>query len=194
MKIKFKIVATFAFVFFTVSSCDTLMQMASFVNCKYELGNLSNPGIAGIKLDNVTGVENLNAASILKLTAAILAGSLPMSVDVNIKATNPNSTQAKMAGLEWALDLDNSNLLTGMVDRPISVPANGGQATIPFNIQMDVMKLLQGQSKDNIFNFVNNLLNVGESSSRVSLRIKPSIMVGNQAIQTGFITVHKTVK
>lgn len=175
--------------FLSLSSCDTLSQLASFVNCKYEFTGLSNPSIAGISLNSAQDVSSLNASSLLKLTAGIMSGNLPLSATVNVKATNPNATVAQIAGLDWAIDVDKSNLLTGTFDKQVSVPANGGQTTIPFVIQMDVMQMFKGESKENIFRFVNNLLNTGQSSSNVSIRIKPTVMVGGQKLSTGFITL-----
>ena len=176
--------------FLSFSSCDTITQLASFVNCKYELNGLSNPAVAGITLNNIQNVSSLNAASLLKLTAGVMSGSLPLSATVNIKATNPNSTAAQIAGLDWALDMNSASVLTGTVNSQVNVPGNGGQTNIPFVVQMDLMQMFKGESKDNIFQFVNNLLNLGKSSSNLSLRIKPTVMVAGQKLSTGFVTLN----
>ena len=191
MKIKNIILLVAGFSF--LSSCDTLSQLASFVNCKYEFAGLSNPSIAGINLNNIQDVSSLNVSSAVKLTAGIMSGSLPLNLTVNVNAINPNATVAQIAGLDWAIDVDNTNLLTGTVDKQVSVPANGGQTAIPFIVQMDVMQMFKGESKDNIFRFVNNLLNTGQKSSNVSIRIKPTVMVGGQKLSTGFITLSKSI-
>ena len=176
------------------TSCDVLSSALSFVNCKYEFAGLSNPSVAGINIGNTTNVNNLNAASLLKLTAGILSGSLPLSFTVNINATNPNSTPAQIAGLDWGIDLNSTNVLSGTLDHSISIPGNGGQTVIPLTIQTDLLQLFKGESKENILGFINHLLNVGESSSNVAIRIRPSVMVGGQKISTGFITLSKTLK
>ncbi|MDR2564007.1 MAG: hypothetical protein LBC98_08730 [Prevotellaceae bacterium] len=190
---KIKSIILLIVTFLSLSSCDTLSQLASFVNCKYEFAGLSNPSVAGISLNDIQNVNNLNAVSMLKLTAGIISGSLPLTTTVNVKATNPNATVAQIAGLDWAIDVDKTNLLTGYFDKQVSVPANGGQTNIPFIMQMDVMQMFKGESKDNIFRFVNNLLNTGQSSSNVSIRIKPTVMIGGQKLSTGFITLNKSI-
>jgi LEA14-like dessication related protein len=186
-KIKMNIIAVFicctAFL-----SCDVLSGVASFVNCKYEFGGLSNPAVAGVSLSNLTNLSGLNAMSLLKLTTGILAGSLPIDVTFNIKATNPNSTAAQIAGLDWAIDMDKtSNVLAGTLEHAVSIPANGGQTVIPLVVQTDLVKLFK--SKDDIFGFVNNLLNVGTSNSNIGLRIRPSVSIAGQKISTGFINI-----
>jgi LEA14-like dessication related protein len=117
-----------------------------------------------------------------------------MSLTVNVNATNPNSTNAEIEGLEWALDLENKTLFTGNVANRVSIPANGGKTLIPLSFQFDIMDVLKGESKDNILSFVQGVLDVGNASSKVSFKIKPSVMVGGQKISApGFITLSKTV-
>jgi LEA14-like dessication related protein len=178
----------------TILSCDVLNQVLSFANCKYEIAGLAEPSIAGISLSNINNINNLNAISLLKLSSALLSGSLPMSITVNVNATNPNATKAEIEGLEWALDLENKTLFTGNVGSRISIPANGGKTVIPLSFQVDIMDVLKGESKDNILSFVQGVLDVGDASSKVSFKIKPSVMIGGQRISTpDFITLSKTV-
>jgi LEA14-like dessication related protein len=175
-------------------SCDVLSGIASFVNCKYEFAGFANPSVAGINLSNVSDVNSLNAASLLKLTAGIFSGNLPLSFTVNIKATNPNSTVAQIAGLDWGIDLNSTNILSGTLNHSVSIPGNGGNTVIPLTIQTDLLQLFKGESKDHILGFVNHLLNAGEGSSNVAIRIRPAVMVGGQKISTGFITLSKNLK
>lgn len=174
-------------------SCDTLTQMTSFINCKYEFAGLSNPTVAGIDFSNVQSIDDLKPAALLKLTTGYMSGSLPLTTTVKVRATNPNTAAAQLEGLEWAIDLDNKNLLSGAVDQRIAVAANGGQTIIPVAIQVNIMDLIAGESKDNVLNLVNSFLHVGESSSKVSIRVKPIVMVGGQKISAGFVTLSKTI-
>ena len=180
--------------FLSLFSCNTLSQLVAFKNCDYELVNLNNTAVAGVNLSGLQNVKDLSATSLLKVTTAILSGSLPLSATVNVKATNPNKNLAQIEKLEWAIDLNSTNILTGNVNQKISVPANGGQTVIPFNFQVDVLKLVKkGESNDNIFSMANNLLHAGEGSSTISIRIKPTVSVGGKNVSTGFITIKKKV-
>jgi LEA14-like dessication related protein len=192
--IKLKNIIAVSLICFTFLSCDVLSGVASFVNCKYEFAGFSNPSVAGISISNITDVNKLNATSLLKLTAGIISGSLPLSATVNVNATNPNSTAAQIAGLDWAIDMNSSNVLSGTVNNAISIPANGGQTIIPLTIQTDLLQLFKGESKENILGFINNLLNTGDGSSNVAIRIRPAVMVGGQKISTGFVTLSKNLK
>jgi LEA14-like dessication related protein len=191
---RLKIIIILLFIGTTFMSCDVLSGALSLVNCKYEFAGFSNPSVAGINISNVTNINNLNAASLLKLTAGILSGSLPLSFTVNINATNPNSIAAQIAGLDWGIDLNSTNVLSGTLDHSVSIPGNGGQTVIPLTIQTDLLQMFKGESKENIMSFINNLLSTGDGSSNVAIRIRPSIMVGGQKIPTGFITLSKNLK
>jgi LEA14-like dessication related protein len=192
--VKLKIVIVLFIIGTAFMSCDVLSGMVSFVNCKYEFAGFSNPSVAGIDLSNIANVNNLNAVSLVKLTTGILSGSLPLNITVNINATNPNSAAAQIAGLDWGIDLNSTNVLSGTLNHAVSIPGNGGKTTIPLTIQTDLLHLFKGESKDNILSFINHLLNAGEGSSNVAIRIRPSIMVGGQKISTGFITLSKNLK
>ncbi|MDR1594553.1 MAG: LEA type 2 family protein [Prevotellaceae bacterium] len=191
---KLKIIIILFMIGTTFMSCDVLSGALSFVNCKYEFAGFSNPSVAGINISNVTNINNINAASLLKLTAGILSGSLPLSFTANISATNPNTTAAQIAGLDWGIDLNSTNVLSGTLDHSVSIPGNGGKTIIPLTIQTDLLQLFKGESRENIMSFINHLLNTGEGSSNVAIRIRPAIMVGGQKIQTGFITLSKNLK
>lgn len=173
-------------------SCDTLSQLANLANCNYAIQGLANPKVGGISISNLNNINELSATALLKLGTAVLSGSLPFSADMKIMATNPNTGTAQIEGLDWALDFENSNILKGSVSQRVTVPPKGN-TVIPFNIQMDIMELTTGKSKDDIYKLVNSLLNVGESSSKVSFRINPKVMVGGNKISTGFITLSKAI-
>lgn len=191
---KLKSLIVISIICMTFLSCDVLSGVASFVNCKYEFAGFSNPSVAGINIGNISDVNKLNATSLLKLTAGIMSGSLPLSATVNINATNPNATAAQIAGLDWEIDMNSSKILSGAVNNSVSIPANGGQTVIPLTIQTDLLQLFKGESKENILAFVNNLLNTGDSSSNVAIKIRPSVMIGGQKLSTGFITLSKNLK
>lgn len=176
------------------SACEVMNKAITLTNCKYELAGFASPSMAGVSLNNVYSMNDLNAVSLLKIGSAYMAGSLPFTITVNVNATNPNASVAEIEGLEWAVDMESKTLFTGNVDKRVSIAANGGKTVIPLNITVDLMEVLKGETKDDMFNFVSGLLNSGSASSKVAFRIKPSVLIGGQKISTpGFITLSKTV-
>lgn len=179
-----------------ISSCDTaksVSQAVSLVNCSYDLDGVANPMLGGISLANVTDPSQLSAADLLKITAYLAQGKLPIAATVNIKASNPNVVAAALENLEWAIDLKGKQLLQGMISQPVNIPGKGS-TTIPFTIQTDLMELTKDHSKDDLINLALNLVNAGEASSDVSVRIKPTVMIGTYPFSTGFIKLDKLIK
>ncbi len=176
-----------------LTSCSTLMQTASLLTCNYNLQGLASPKLAGISLTNTSDLMNLDAVSALKVTTALLAGSLPLSATVNVGITNPNSTAAQLAGLDWELFFEGVNVLSGATSQQVNVAANGGRSVIPFAVQMDLAQLFQKESKDRMLKFANGLMHLGEGGSQVSLKIRPAVSFGGQVYKTGFITVNKSL-
>ncbi len=175
------------------ASCSTLTNMASFVTCNYNLQNVVNPSIAGV---NLTGKDalKLDAVTALKITTGLLAGSLPLAATVNVGVTNPNAAAAQLAGLDWSLFFQNVNMLSGTTQQQIYVAPNGGQSTVPFSVQVDLASLFNKDSRDNMLQFANGLMHLGESTSKVSLKIRPAFSIGGQVIRpSGYITVNKTI-
>lgn len=173
-------------------SCTTLTQMASLLTCQYSLQNVAQPKLAGISLTNVNDVTKMDAVSVAKVATTLLTGSLPLSATVNLGITNPNQTQAALAGMDWTLFFEGVSMLTGSTTQPISVAANGGKSTVPLNIQIDLATLFKKDNRDQMLKFADGLLHLGEQNSTVTLKINPAVSFGGQTYKTGFIPISKS--
>ncbi|MDR2126009.1 MAG: LEA type 2 family protein [Prevotellaceae bacterium] len=174
-------------------SCSALQSALQIVNCKYDIEGVANPAIAGVSLNNIKNLNQIKAMDLVKLTAAFATKNFPLSLTINIKATNPGNIAATVQRIDWAIDLEQKEILNGAINQSISVPANGGSTIIPVSVGTDMLQLFSGETKDNLLNLALNIANVGESSSKISIRIKPTVVIGGQPITTGFITLNKTI-
>jgi LEA14-like dessication related protein len=179
--------------FAALVSCSALQSALQIVNCKYDIEGVSNPTVAGVNLNNIANISQIKAMDLVKLTAAFATKNFPLNVTINIKATNPGSMAATVQRLDWAIDLEQKEILNGAVNQTISVPANGGSTIIPVSVGTDLFQLFNGKTKDDLLNLAMNIANIGESSSKISIRIKPTVVIGGQSISTGFITISKTI-
>ena len=190
MKRKLFIIALAAI--FIMPSCSTLTQMASLLKCQFDLQNVTQPKLAGISLTNVQDATNLDALSLARVATSLLTGSLPLSATVNLGVTNPNQTQASLAGLEWALFFEGVSMLTGATQQQIAIAPNGGKATVPFTVETDLAQLFKKENRDQMLRFADGLLHLGEKNSTVTLKVNPAVSVGGQVIRTGFIPISKS--
>ncbi len=175
-----------------LASCTALTQMASMLTCQYSLQNVVQPRLAGISLSSVSDVTKMDALSIAKVTTSLLTGSLPLSATVNVGVTNPNQTQAALAGLDWMLMFNGASMLTGSTTQQIAVAPGGGKATVPLTVQVDLAQLFKKENRDQMLSFADGLLHLGEQNSKVTLKINPAVSFGGQVYKTGFIPISKS--
>jgi LEA14-like dessication related protein len=185
--------------FFSVflNSCDVLTQMdemSRFSKCDFQIDNVDNFEVAGIRMDDKKTFADFNFSQAAQLTMALAREELDAEITVHLKATNPNSAKASMNALSWILLLDGQEMASGLLDRYIEIPANGGTTDIPVSIGFDLKKLFTGQSGNALMNLVSNIMGQGQEPSNLSMKLKPSIRVGSQSLAyPGFITIKNTV-
>ena len=170
-------------------SCGVL----SLMTCNYRIDNVSAPMLAGINVSNRNDLTHLDASTALKVTSTLFSGSLPLSATVNIGVSNPNATAAQIAGLEWILFFEDVQMVTGALQQQVYVAPNGGTSSIPLTIQADLVSLFKKESLEKMLQFANGLLHLGEKGVKVTLKIRPSIAVGGQVLQMGYITLNREI-
>jgi hypothetical protein len=178
---------------FLLNSCDILdqaQQAMAFTKCEFRLGTLTNTQLAGVNIHNKNSYRDLNALDIARVGTAYAAGSLPLSFTLNVDIKNPNTRAAGMSKLDWILLIDGVERLTGVTEERITIPANGGTATMPMNLKFDLMKVVEAKNLESLANFAMNLAGVGNRPSRVTLKAKPTVYVGTTPISyPNYITI-----
>lgn len=165
----------------TVSGCDVAKQVSgayTMTQCKYDYNSISGLTIAGIDLSR--GIQPLQ---ILQLTPLLTgqASSIPLNFTLNLDVTNPNPSVALLNGLQYILSIDNVQFTTGSINQQLNI-ASGAKMTLPLTIGVDIASLLKGESKSAVENVVKNIAGINDKQSNVTLQIRPTFMVGNQAV------------
>ncbi len=191
---KIFIFSTFTLIFmFMTSGCDILNQaqkMLNFANCQFKVQNVTNVNLVGINVQNIKSVNDLSILDAAKIMAAVAANSFPLTFNLNIQAKNPNTTAAGMNQMQWILFIDNIQMVSGNLNQQVNIPANQGIATIPLNISVDLKQVLKGKSADAIANFGLNLAGAGNKPTRITMKLKPTIMIGSYPMKyPDYITI-----
>jgi len=72
----------------------------------------------------------------------------------------------------------------------IAAPSNGGVSTIPMRLTTDLIDILKKDSRQALVNFGLNLADAGNQPTRVSIKIKPTILIGAmEIVYPGYFTV-----
>ncbi|MBM3404993.1 MAG: LEA type 2 family protein [Bacteroidetes bacterium] len=196
MKSRYSFLATgliFVLMMIAIPSCDVLKQaeqMANLVNCKFRIQSVQNLNLAGINVQQIKSISDLSLMDAQKLLTAVATGSFPLSMTLNVDAKNPNASSAGMNKLDWILLIDNIEMVRGLLNQRVVIPGNNGTATIPMQLSVDLKKVLKGRSADAIVNFGLNLAGVGNKPTRITLKLKPTITIGQTDLRyPDYITV-----
>jgi len=175
-----RLLLTSILLFFLFNSCDVMQQvnqMSNLAKCEFRLESVQHLTLAGINVQNVNKVSDLNMMDAGKLVTAVAAQQFPLDFTLNVEAKNPNTSAAGMTRIEWILLIDNIEMTRGLLDRQVTIPANNGNAIIPMQMHVDLKKALSGKSADAIINFGLNMAGAGNKPTRFTLQMKPTISV-----------------
>ena len=169
-----------------LSSCDVINQLASqfssvanLANCEFALKNVSNVSVAGVNVKNLTQ-GNLSATDIVKLVAAYQSKQVPLALDVNVDITNPTKTQAAMTALDWILAIDGTDMASGVNSKAYTIKPSL-TTTVPLGVNTDLGQLFSQKGVNALKNFASSFASDG-TSSKVGLRVKPSMNVGTTQV------------
>jgi LEA14-like dessication related protein len=175
------------------TGCDILEQaqkMVNFTNCQFKVQSVDNVQIAGINVQNIKTLNDLTVLDAAKVMAMVATNSFPLTFNLNLQAKNPNANAAGMNQLQWILLIDNIQMVSGNLNQSVNIPANNGVANIPLNIRVDLKQVLKGKSADAIMNFGLNLAGAGNKPTRITMKLKPTIMVGSYPLKyPDYITI-----
>lgn len=182
-------------IFFVFSSCSILDQageIKAFTRCEFRLVDVQDIILAGIDVQEIYSISDLSFTEASKLSMAAMQGELPLDFTLNLEVRNPNEQNASLSGLYWILLIDDIQITDGRVGEKVSVPPNGGVATMPVDIQVDLFEALSGESADAIINFGLNMAGNGGYPSRVKLKIKPTIHIAMTKMNyPGYFTIEE---
>jgi LEA14-like dessication related protein len=166
-------------------------QMANLVNCDFRIASIQNLTLAGVNIQNVQSLKSLNIADAARIMATVAGNSLPLTFLLNIEGKNPNSSPAGMNSMDWILLIDNIQMTTGSLNNRFTIPPGNGTAIIPVQVNVNLKQVLQGRSLEAIANFAFNLAGVGNRPTRITAKIRPTIMIGQQLLTyPGYITIN----
>ncbi len=184
------IILIFAFV-----KCGQIKEMKQFSKCQFRYKKIENINLNGINVQDVNSLENLNFMKIAKLTQDLLTGN-----DINLKfnylleVKNPNNKKASINGLEWIAFVDDKKLVEGEIDKPIEVEANKTKI-IPIEINVNLLDVFSKDIGKSILNYGFNLVDKNGNPARVTLKVKPIILVAGIPIKyPSYFTLEKDFK
>ena len=159
------------------TSCKTLMSYVNVVKCDFRMKTVTDTQLANIDVQNIRSFSDLNFFQVGNLTKAYLSGNVPLEFLLNIESKNPNTAAATMASFDWILLIDDIQMVSGTNEQEYQIPPNGGTQVIPLKISVNLLEILNNETKDALLNFGFNLADASNKPTRIGLKLKPTINV-----------------
>ena len=180
-----KLIVLFGIIVFFFS-CDIAKQLAgtyALTQCKYDFNSIAGLSLAGINLQNINSISSLNPLAAANLLAAFSSpnGSLPLNFTMNLDVTNSGTKTAIMNSTNYILEIDGVEMTQGLVNQQLQIES-GSKSMLPISMAFDLKKVMSGQSLEAVKNLAFNFAGIGDASSNVTVKLKPSFVVGGNIV------------
>jgi hypothetical protein len=174
----------------SATGCSVISEMTAFKKCEFSFRSLQDPVVCGIDIGEKSSFAEFSFREGQEITMQLLQGTFPFEITANVEVMNPGSARAAVSSIQWIALIDEMQVSQGIVNDRVEVAPNGGRALIPLRIHADLFDFLEGDNPRTMFNFVLNLIHAGDQPTRMSLKIKPSVLIGQQSIAyPGYFTL-----
>ena len=166
--------------FSILSGCSVYQTISNISRLKYKIYSATDYKVVGITIADKKSLQDFSSIEMLKITAGLLKGNLPLTFLLKIEAKNPNDgndgfarTDLNIASFPWRFYLNEKEIMKGNIDQPVFVPGKGEAVIIPIKIEFDIAKSFKEKSMDDILLFLLQIGGAHGSTSNIKLIAKP---------------------
>ncbi len=180
-----------------VSSCGInkqAQQIKALEQCEYKFMNASKVTVAGTDIQQLIDQQTVNLASLPSLALGFLRKDVPLKATLNVEITNPSTTLAAINNFDYIILVNKQEIANGVVNQLIQIDA-GQKVQVPVQLNVNIYQFLSnGKTLEEITKFLSAPTNGKTEVGLVTIKIKPSIRVGNELVKyPGFISIDKEV-
>ncbi len=180
-----------------MSSCSInkqAQQIKALEQCDYKLNDINQITIAGTDLKRLVTDQSINLVNLPALALGFLRQDIPLRANLQLEITNPSTSLAAINNFDYIILINKQELVNGTVDQRISIEP-GKTTTVPVMLNTNIYQFLSNQKiLDEVTKFLTSPKNGTETKGMVTIKIKPSIMVGGGLVKyPGYITIDKEV-
>jgi hypothetical protein len=169
-------------------------QIKALEDCTYKIVSADQILVAGTDVKKLLADGNINLASMPGVALGMLRRDIPLNARINLQITNPSQNAAAINNFEYKVLINSQQLVEGVVNQLISIEP-GASVTVPVSLTSNIYPLMSDSKMLNdILGFLQGGAGGPERKGLVTIKIKPSIMVGSQLVKyPGFITIDKEI-
>jgi hypothetical protein len=163
-------------------------QIKALERCTYRVVSATNLSVAGTDVKRLINNQDLNLGSLPALAFGLLRKDVPLRATLNLEINNPAGNLAAINQFEYKILINNQELVDGFVDRQVNIAA-GQSVVVPVAVNVNVYQFI---SNARVMSEISDFLHGGDRKGLVTLKIRPSIMVGGALIKyPGYISIDK---
>ncbi|WP_285057204.1 hypothetical protein [Pedobacter ginsengisoli] len=180
-----------------VSGCGInkqAQQIKALEKCKYRITSAEQIMVAGTDVKKLMGGQDMDLGSLPGLAFGLLRKDVPLKARLNLEVTNPTANDAAINEFEYKILINKQELANGFINQVVNVVA-GGSTTVPVAMEVNIYPFISNNKvMGEISEFIKSSKGGPEKKGMLTLKIRPSIKVGNALIKyPGFITIDKEV-
>ncbi|MET3113758.1 hypothetical protein AAKU52_001487 [Pedobacter sp. CG_S7] len=181
----------------TLFSCGVnkqAQQIKALEKCTYVIASADQISIAGTDVRKIINKENINLSSLPGLALGLFRKNIPLRAKLNLEITNPTGNLASINEFEYKILINREEIATGFVSQNVSVEP-GKTTVVPVDVNANVYSLISNSKlMDDVKKFLSVRKGDPEQKGLVTLKIKPSFMVGKNLVKYPvFISIDKEV-
>jgi len=173
-------------------SCDILQQvgeMQMLSKCEFRINTVTDIHLSGVNVSNIRDISDIRPMDVLMLTNGVLSNNLPLNFKLNLQVKNPNDKTASLNRFDWILFIDDLQMIEGAINERFVIGADE-TSNLPLQIGFNLAEILGDERADKIIDFALGLTEGSGKTTRVMLKLKPSVMVGQRSVMyPGWIEV-----
>lgn len=180
-----------------LSSCGInkqAQQIKALEQCDYKLNDINQITIAGTDLKKLITDQSISLVNLPALALGFLRQDIPLRASLKLEIINPSNSLAAINNFDYIILVNRQELVSGTVDQRVSIEP-GQSTTVPLQLNANIYQFLSNQKiLEEVTAFLTSAKNGKETKGLVTIKIKPSIMVGGNLVKyPGYITIDKEV-
>lgn len=202
----FKIYSTFilmkklvllSLMFIGITSCGInkqAKQIKALGKCQYHFINAQNVTLAGTEISQIFDGNNLDLSAAPALALGYLTQNIPLRATITVEINNPSAVKAAINNFDYIIQINKQDIASGEMNQQISIEP-GQKELIRIQIDANIFQLIGNQKvRDEIVDFLTAAKNGTERKGLLTLKIKPSVLVGNSLVKyPAYINIDKEV-
>jgi hypothetical protein len=175
------------------SGCGVSRKIDILEKCNYSIKSADSVYLAGKDISKLVKNKTFELSNVPGLALALFRKNIPLSANVKLSINNPTSKTAAINQFDYIILIKGQELAAGSVDRKISVES-GITTIVPVQINSNIYSFLSnGKTMEELVTFLGGAESgPAEKKGLVTIKIRPSFMVGNKLIKyPGYISIDK---